>query len=302
MTINQDRTKVTWMALLLAVIASLALTASASAKLTGNYTKFSQCPFNNPEASKCIYSTTVGGEVVLGSKKVPIVNPAVLQGAYTEGDGEGFASFAKVIPATNGVTLSKAPQPVPGGLAGLVNCKEISNFILKTSCEWTFENGLTGVNATLELARPANEILISENNLGGETGTALKLPVKIHLENPFLGGSCYVGSSTSPLIWNLTSGTTAPPAPAKPIKGTVGELEFLEEGRILETKGTTLVDNTWAAPATNGCGGLLSIILDPIVSTAAGLPASSGTNSAVLVNNIFIGSAIEVAKNNAENP
>ncbi|HMJ23292.1 MAG TPA: hypothetical protein VK513_15355 [Terriglobales bacterium] len=290
------------MALLLVAFASLALTASASAKLTGNYTKFAQCPYKNPEASKCIYSTTVGGEVVLGSKKVPIVNPAVLQGAYTEGDGEGFANTAKLIAATNGVTLSKAPQPVPGGLAGLVNCKEISNFILKSACVWTFENGLTGVNSTLELARPASEVLISENNLGGEIDTALKLPIKIRLENPLLGESCYVGSESSPIYWNLTSGTTAPPEPNKPITGTAGTLTFLEGGSILETKGTTLVDNAWAAPGTNGCGGLFSFILDPIISTAAGLPASAGKNSAVLVNNIFIAPAVVVAENDAENP
>jgi hypothetical protein len=286
-------------ALLLVALASLALASSASAKLTGNYTKFANCPFNDPTASKCIYSTTVGGEVVLGSKKVPIVNPAVLQGAYTEPDEKGFSKF---VAATNGVTLSKAPQPVPGGLAGFVNCKTITNFILKAACEFTFENGLTGVNSTLELARPANEIVISENNLGGEIGTALKLPIKIRLENPLLGESCYVGSSSSPIYWNLTSGTTSPPAPNKPLTGTVGEVEFLEEGRILETKGTRLVDNAWASPGASGCGGLLSVLLDPIVNTSAGLPAAAGVNTADLINNVFIGAATAVKKNDTENP
>jgi hypothetical protein len=295
---HRDR-KATWAALLLVAIASLALTASASAKLTGNYTKFAQCPFNNPEASKCIASTTIGGEVVLGSKKVPIVNPVLLQGAYAVGDESGNSKF---IGATNGVTLAKVPQPVPGGLAGLVNCKEISNFLLKVSCELTFENGVTGLNSTLELARPASEIVVNENNLGGELGTALKLPIKIRLENPFLGESCYVGSSSSPIYWNLTSGTTSPPPPNKPITGTVGEIEFLEEGRILETKGTKLVDNAWAAPGVNGCGGLFSFILDPIVNSAAGLPAAAGRNTAILVNRVFIGAAIAVAENNAKNP
>jgi len=286
-------------ALLLVVVAVAGLAGSASAKLTGNYTRFANCPYKNPEASKCILATTVGGEVVLGSKTVPIVNPAVLQGAYGEGDAEGNAKF---IAPTSGPALSKAPQPVPGGLAGLVNCKEITNFILKTSCEWTFENGVTGVNATLELARPASEIVVNENNLGGEIGTALKLPVKIHLENPFLGSSCYVGSSSSPIIWNLTSGTTNPPPPNKPIKGTAGELEFLEGGSILETKGTTMVDNSWAAPGVNGCGGLLSLVLDPVVDVSAGLPAAAGKNTAVLVNDIFIGSALAVRINDEENP
>jgi len=299
MSIHRGKTKATWVALLLVAVASLALASSAAAKLTGNYTKFAQCPYPNLETSKCIYSTTVGGEVVLGSKKVPIVNPVVLQGGYTKIDENGFSKF---IGATNGVTLSKTPQPVPGGLSGLVNCKEISNFILKAACEFTFENGLTGLNSTLELAKPASEIRVNEANLAGEIGTALKLPIKIRLENPLLGESCYVGSSSSPIIWNLTSGTTSPPAPNTPISGTAGEIEFLEEGRILETKGTTLVDNAWAAPGASGCGGLFSFILDPIVNSAAGLPAAAGRNTAVLKNNIFIASANAVRKNNAENP
>ena len=69
-------------ALLLAALAALALSASAQAKLTGKYTKFAQCPYTNTEVRKCIYSFTESGEVVLGSKKVPIVNPVTLQGAY----------------------------------------------------------------------------------------------------------------------------------------------------------------------------------------------------------------------------
>jgi hypothetical protein len=299
MTTQHSRGRVACAALLLVALAVLGLAGSASAKLTGDFTRFATCPYKNLEASKCIVATTVGGEVVLGSKRVPIVKPAVLQGAYTEGDAEGNSKF---IAPTSGPTLSKAPQPVPGGLAGLVNCKEISNLLLRISCEATLENGVTGVNATLELARPASEIVVNENNLGGEIGTALKLPVRIHLENPFLGSSCFVGSSSSPIYWNLTSGTTNPPPPNKPITGTVGEIFPLAEGSILETKGTTMVDNAWAAPGVNGCGGLLSIVLDPVVDVSAGLPAAAGRNTAVLVNNIFIGSAFAVRLNDEENP
>jgi hypothetical protein len=287
-------------ALAVLALAALALAGPAAAKLPPAYAKFANCPYKNPEASKCIYSTTVGGEVVLGSKKVPIVKPVVLQGAYTEGDAAGNSKF---LAATNGVTLSKAPQPVPGGLAGLVNCKAISDFFLRISCEVTFENGVTGLNSTLELARPASEIVVNENNLAGEIGTALRLPVKIHLENPFLGSSCYVGSSSSPIIWNLTTGTTNPPPPNTPIKGTAGHPEFLEEGGILETQGAKLVDNSWAAPGATGCGGfLVELLLDPIVNASAGLPAAAGRNTAVLINNIFVSPALLVRIEDEEHP
>ena len=281
-------------------IAALCLAGTAQAKLTGNYTKFAQCPFSNLEVKKCIYATTESGEVVLGSKKVPIVNPVVLQGGTSKVNEEGFA---KLFEASNGVTLSKTPQPVPGGLAGIVNCKEIKNIVLRISCEVTFENGLTGLNATLELARPVSEVLVNENHLAGENEVALKMPVKVHLENPFLGSNCYVGSSSSPLIWELTTGETNPPGPNKPIKGSAGTIEFLEEGRIAEGKGVKLVDNAWSAPGASGCGGfLVELILDPIINAAAGVPAEAGHNTAILNNTLFIGSAAAVRKNDAENP
>jgi len=285
--------------LLIAAIAVFGLAATAQAKLVGNYTKFAQCPYPNEAVKKCIYSVTNSGEVVLGSKKVPIVNPVTLQGG-TLTPVVGVAGF---VAAQNGITLSKTPQPVPGGLAGLVNCSEIKEPFLRFSCELTFENGLTGLDSTLELARPASEISLSETNIVGELGTALKLPVKVHLENPFLGSNCYVGSSTTPIIWNLTTGTTSPPGPNTPIKGASGEFEFLEEGRIAEVLGNVMVENAWSAPGVSGCGGfLVELLLNPIINTAAGLPAAAGKNTAVLNNTIFIASAAAVRKNNEENP
>jgi hypothetical protein len=288
----------------LTALLALGLSASAQAKLTGNYTRFAQCPYSNLEVKKCLLSVTESGEVILGSKKVPIVNPVTLQGGFgaTVEEKEG-AEFAKFYEASNKITLSKTPQPVPGGLAGIVNCKEIKEPFLRFSCELAFENGLTGLNSTLELAKPASAIRVSENNLAGETGVALQMPIKIHLENPFLGSGCYVGSEGSPIIWNLTSGTTNPPAPNKAITGSAGEIEFLEEGRILVSKNSKLVDNAWAAPGANGCGGfLVELLLDPIINAASGLPASAGKNTAILKGTLNVASAAAVRKNNAENP
>jgi len=291
-------------ALLLTALAVLGLTASAQAKLTGEFTRFANCPYTNAKAIKCIYSVTNSGEVVLGSKTVPIVNPVVLQGAYAEPveEKEG-AEFYPFLAATNGITLSKVPQPVPGGLAGIVNCKAISEPFLRFSCELTFENGITGLNSTLELAKPATDIRISENNLAGEIGTALQMPVKFHLENPFLGSSCYVGSSSNPITWKLTTGTTKPPLPNTPITGTGGEGEFLEGFKILKLNNAKLVDNSWAAPGVSGCGGfLVELLLNPIINSASGLPAAAGRNTAILKNTIYQSAAVTVKKNNEENP
>jgi hypothetical protein len=291
---RQLKTRTVGVALLAVGLIALGLSASAQAKLTGEFTRFANCPYKNEKAIKCIYSVTEGGEVVLGSKKVPIVNPVVLQGAYGEpAEEKEGAEFYPMIAATNGVTLSKSPQPVPGGLAGLVNCKEIKEPILRISCELALENGVTGVNSTLELARPASEIRISENNLAGEIGTALQLPVKFHLENPFLGSNCYVGSSSNPVIWKLTSGSP----------GFGGEGEFLEGFKIVKLKGNVLVDNTWSAPGVTGCGGpLVELLLNPVINTSAGLPAAAGKNKAVLKSTIYQSAAVTVNQNDIENP
>jgi len=285
-------------AALSSLLVMLAFGSSASAKLTGEFTKFQNCPYPNLEVNRCIHSLNTGGKVVMGSKTVPIVNPVTLQGGYSK-PVEGFSKF---FGATNGVTLSKTPQPVPGGLAGLVKCNEISNFILRAACEWTFENALTGLDSTLELARPASEIKISESNLGEAEGVALKLPVKIRLENPFLGSNCYVGSESAPIWWELTTGVTAPPGPNTPIEGAPGEVEFIEGGRILRLNNGKLVDNAWAAPKASGCGGIFSFLLDPIINAAAGLPSAAGKNTAILETTSHVATAAAVRKNNEENP
>lgn len=289
--------------LIATVVAALGISmfaASAQAKLVGEFTKFQYCPWTNPEVVKCIYSVTKSGTVVMGSKKVPIENPVTLQGGYGQPNKE--TKISKFFGATNGVTLEKVKQPLPGGLAGLVNCKEISNFFLRVSCEITFENGLTGVNTVLELAKPASAIEINENAMSHKEGVALKLPVKVHLENPFLGSNCYVGSEGSPLIWNLTSGKTSPPPPNESIEGSFGKASFLEEGLILHLDENVLVDNAWAAPSTNGCGGIFSFILDPIVSLASGLPASAGHNSTTMKNSVDITLAAALEFIDEENP
>ena len=295
---QEHRTRVVVAALLAVAVAALGLAGNASAKLVGNYTRFAQCPYKNAEAARCLYSTTNSGEVVLGKKKVPIEKAVVLQGAYTLGDANGDSKF---IGATNGITLSKAPQNVPGGLAGIVP-EEGTPFLVKALIKFFFENKLTGLTSTLELAKSASDIVVNEEHLGGELGTGLKMPVKVHLENPFLGKSCYVGSSSSPITWELTTGTTSPPAPNKPIAGTLGEeIKFLEEGSILEAKGNKLVDNAWSAPGASGCGGIIAFLVNPIINSQLGT-TTKGNNTAILNNTIFIAAAPAVLGNDEANP
>ena len=81
---RRKKMRVVCAAMLVVALASLGLAGSAQAKLVEPFTKFQYCPWHNAEVARCLYSVTTSGEVVLGSKKVPIVNPVVLQGAYGE--------------------------------------------------------------------------------------------------------------------------------------------------------------------------------------------------------------------------
>lgn len=288
-------------AAMIAAITSLALTASAGAQLVPPFTRFANCPYKTAGVYRCVQAVTEGGEVVLGSKTVPIVNPVTLQGGYSAEAEEGpEAGFSKFFEATNGITLSKAAQPVPGGLLGLVPPAS-SPPLVKAAVELAAKNGLTGVNSTLELARPASEIRVSEAHLAEGLGVDLILPLKAHLENPLLGSSCYVGSSAQPILWELRADTTNPPAPNEPITGYPGDTEFLEEGRIIELTNVVLVDNSWSAPAASGCGGLLSALMDPVINLASGLPAAAGHNTAILENTISEAAAFAVNKNDENN-
>ncbi len=254
-------------------------TSSALATPTGEFAVFADCPLSTPHLAGCISAKTESGKFIVGKETVPIEKTITLQGGFTENEETGATSF---VGAADGNTLSKTPQKVPGGLAGLVKCNEITEFIERLACEVVFENGVTGVNATTELAAPASSIGLNETNLLLEKGTALSLPVKVHLENPFLGSSCYVGSNSSPIVIELTTGTTSPPLPNKPIKGSEGVVEFNEEGSILTISKNSLVNNSFAAPGTNGCGGLFSFLIDPIINAKLGVPSSAGHNTAVL--------------------
>ncbi|HEV7399055.1 MAG TPA: hypothetical protein VGN84_02175 [Solirubrobacterales bacterium] len=295
---KRKTTRVVCMAMFAVALATLGLAGSASA-FSAEFKKFEFCPYTNTEVKKCLYSVTNSGEVVLGNKKVPVEKPVTLQGGF--GKPDEITETSKFYEATNGITLSKAAQAVPGGLLGIVP-PEKSPALVKALSKFFFENSLTGVNSTLELAKPASEIKISEIHLSTREGVALQLPIKVHLENPFLGKSCYVGSSTSPIIWNLTTGITTPPGPNKSIEGAAGEIEFLEGGRILELKNDVLVDNAWSAPSAAGCGGILSFLVNPIINGQIGLPSTAGHNTAILKNTIFLSTAAAVKKDHTEHP
>jgi hypothetical protein len=125
-------------------------------------------------------------------------------------------------------------------------------------------------------------------NLETTDGPAISLPTDVLLTNPLLGTDCTVSSPSDPTTLNLTDGTTNPPGPNTPISGSIGKVRANKYGGV-STKGTVLVDNSFAVPGASGCG--LLGVLDPIINEQKGLPSPAGTNSVTLTGNSELVSA-----------
>jgi len=263
-------------ALVLATASMLALAVAAPAMASSKeFEVFKQCPTKNPAVSLCVYVQSSGGEFIIGSKTVPVNKTITLQGGSIVNEETGAETF---VGAANGETLSKTPLTVPGGLTGI----KAPTWWPKEWQEWfnkQINEGFTGVTATAELVGNPG---ISRANLLAAEGVALSLPVRLHLNNAILGSACYLGSKSSPVTFELTTGTTNPPKPNKAITGRVGELEFNPEFTKVTIKNNKVVDNAFSAPGTEGCGGFLAFLVNPLVEGILGVPAAAGHNTAIL--------------------
>lgn len=269
------------MAALVALLVPAASASAAPFHPTGEYAKFNYCPLGKTTLTACFRSETKAGFLTIGKKTTPIKTPVVLQGGL---EYELLFQDMPLIAAQDGNTLVKTPQPVPGGLTG-ITAPSWWPSILRDLFNETINNGFTGVTATLELAGPASSVIVNPGNLLTTAGPTLTMPVKVKLSNPFLGSNCYIGSSSSPMVLKLTSGTTSPPLPNKPISGQPGAVSQNPSFDILNVSGSKIVDNSFAAPGANGCGGFLfSWAVDPFVESIVGVPSAAGTNTAVLEN------------------
>jgi hypothetical protein len=246
------------------IVAFAAVSPAAQAETPNpGYTQFAGCPSpftENAEIVTCVRSDITGGFFKMGNKNVPIENPLALTGGVKNGFGPLFFN------SEGGLT--KVKQKVPGGIIGLTGLTWLAEFLGSSA--------LT-LYATTELAGTAL--------IGGLDFT--QLPIKVHLENTtgVLGPKCYVGSNAAPIVLNLTTGTTAPPPPNKPISGKHAETSFDPVLEIFHAKNGIYVDNSFAAPGANGCVltlfGFIPISINGIVNSSSGLPSPSGTNETV---------------------
>ena len=241
--------------MLLVTGAMLVFTGSASAA----FPNFSDCPRSAPDVTACIDIQSVTGSLEIKGFTVPLGDSLEIRGGVN-----GAESPFRFIPPTGTNGFFSKPIRVPGGILGL-------------------ELPIPGntVLATAELAGPASSILIRLSEI-----STVSLPVKVKLDNPILGSNCYIGSNSNPTRVNLTSGTTSPPPPNRPISGFNGNVRFIEqEGfSVLELLGARNVDNAFAVPGATGCG--LLGIANPIVNLKLQLPSAAGNNTMLVTNNV----------------
>lgn len=232
-------------------LASMALLASAADAATPAppYQDFAGCQTHaeNPFVAECIKFTFSGGHIGFGNREVPVTNPIVLRGGYEQINGDF------VYNAEGGIVPVK--QTVPGGLIGLTGLKWLDEFI--------------GSQEQLKLYATVE----SAGQPGSVYEESLTVPVKIHLQNPYLGTGCYIGSNASPI--NLDLAISEPAGELAPEAGRESVLTSSAPGQR--------VDSGYSVPGATGCSltiGSKTIPLDELVDAAYALPSAS--NSTVL--------------------
>jgi hypothetical protein len=267
-----------------AAAALAAVTAPAqAADPTGEFAPFKYCPYTNPDVQSCLHSLTTSGSFKLGNSTVPVSAPITLQGGFTLSEDALTTTF---FPAVGADTLSKTKLTVPGGLIGIVSTDPLTGPLL--ALFYAVVDGANGVKATAELVGPVE---FNYLNFVIGSGTVMTLPLRVRLENPFLGPNCYIGAANDPVTLNLTAGTTSPPPPNQPISGSVGTITTNPDATVVTAAGVRLVDNAFAVPRARGCGS--TFIDQPLVTAAVnlknGLPSAAGNNHAILEGTTKVG-------------
>jgi hypothetical protein len=253
---------------------------SVGGPVPGNiYAPFTDCPLNDPVlnqsvsglATGCLSSTSTSGSFSIHGIPVPITHPVTVQlGFYSQIDSNGNQIFPTV-PPLDGRELTDQPEATPGGLPLLLLCPNGINADIAALCKKAASSGQTGLTA---LVRQAGVISDFNPVASLAPGTpAFSQPIKIQLINPLLGGNCYIGSDSNPIVLH----------PSFSVPGT---LSFTPDPNfpgvvVLSATGSTLTDTSFTVPVATGCGpgGEADAAIDAVL----GLPSASG-NSIVLSN------------------
>ncbi|HVX16720.1 MAG TPA: hypothetical protein VHA73_01700 [Acidimicrobiales bacterium] len=228
----------------------------------------------------CIEMTFEGGHAKFGSVSSTVSGPIKVRQvvAVTFGsDGLEITNVDEGGSGSGGGGLGFPPIDVPGGIVG----NESLNSLLKP---------VTGVSAEIQ---PLGALTLSDVNSTGVLGLILgtqtepftlataSIPLRVKVNNLLLGDTCYIGSATDPITFNLPINLSEP----QYWSGTNDTGHFLY---IVPKADAT--DGSFAVPAAGDCG-LLGLgkaldsmnlqqlnLFDQLLDNAVGLPAAPGTN------------------------
>ena len=179
--------------------------ASDPVALNGSWAPFTRCPVDDPamlavdgstQSSTCVASISTGGSFKLGNTETTTGTSELQFGIISAPDG----TSAGVSPP--GGAIVAAPVDVPGGLLGLM-CPS-ADPVVASVCALVTTNALNTVTATVESAGTPSNVNLAAGALLGVP--IMTLPIKVHLENPLLGSTCFIGSDTDPITLSTEYG------------------------------------------------------------------------------------------------
>ncbi|MEV6104136.1 hypothetical protein AB0M28_05380 [Streptomyces sp. NPDC051940] len=251
-----------------------------AATLNGLWSPFSRCPVDNAAmlaadgvnaTGLCVSSSSGSGSIKLGSTVVATGATDLQIGVVRKSDGT-----TQVVAPAGGALIADTAT-VPGGLLGLMCPSDIP--LVSAICDGITNGTLNRIDATVESVGAPRDFSLANGVSSGKP--IVTIPVRIHLENPFLSDNCYIGTTSNPVL--LTPANLTQPAFRTQRfdgNGTLNlETPFPDMSRI-DATGANQGDSNFAVPGASGCG-LLGLI-DLAVNAKTGLPSASGNNSLVM--------------------
>ncbi|MGW4704629.1 hypothetical protein [Streptomyces sp. NPDC004285] len=282
MSLASSRTRLATLSALTALgaFASLGTATATTPQLNGGWAPFDRCPVDAPamlatdgldQAPQCVSSSSASGAIKLGNTTVITGRTNLQIGVIQNADG----TSSVVAPPAGSLIADSAT--VPGGLLGLM-CPSDIPFITDI-CRQLSDAKLNKITATMESVGTPSDF---DQIAGVLTDMPIvAIPVRIHLENPFLGSNCYIGTKANPIILRPNNKTS----PDFSVERYNGDGSANEEGDLsrLNILGSTQVDTTFAVPGASGCGLGLGLV-NGAVNLKTGLPSAAGRNSLTLDN------------------
>ncbi|MFI1886291.1 hypothetical protein [Streptomyces jumonjinensis] len=252
---------------------------SAAVALNGHWAPFDRCPVDDPAmlaadgqdtVATCVSSRSPSGSIELGNTTA-VTGANDLQFGVVQTTATGVFT---VVPPKNGALIGESAE-IPGGLLGLMCPGDIP--VVTDICRLLTDNSLNRVTATVESAGAPTGFSLTAGLTTGKP--IVTLPVRIRLQNPFLGSQCYIGSSADPVVLR-PSNTTAPAFAVQRFDGD--GTPNADDGAMLRfaLTGNSQGDSSFAVPRARGCG--LLGVLNGAIDLKTGLPSPSGNNSLTL--------------------